>query len=180
MSFDSAVHKTLMIERGYANNPNDRGGATRYGITEAKARQYGYKGPMQNLPLKLALHIYRVEYWDAADLDAIDAISTPLAEKLFDVGVNMGPGEAGTFLQRALNAMNDEGKWYKDLKVDGILGPHTVDALKSFLAHYARLNPLPVLLRAINALQGAFYIDISEKRPADEEFVFGWFNKRVQ
>jgi hypothetical protein len=35
------------------------------------------------------------------------------------------------------------------------------------------------MLRALNSLQGARYIDIGESRPANEDFMFGWFLHRV-
>ena len=41
-----------LIERegGFVANPVDRGGPTRYGITEAVARAHGYAGDMAALP----------------------------------------------------------------------------------------------------------------------------------
>jgi hypothetical protein len=35
------------------------------------------------------------------------------------------------------------------------------------------------MLRALNALQGARYIDIAEGRPSQEAFTYGWFLHRV-
>lgn len=35
------------------------------------------------------------------------------------------------------------------------------------------------MLRAANCLQGAFYIDISRSRQANEDFTFGWFANRI-
>ena len=54
-----------LIERegGYVDHPADRGGATRFGITEAVARAHGYRGPMRLLPRDEALAIYRRLYW---------------------------------------------------------------------------------------------------------------------
>ncbi len=36
-----------------------------------------------------------------------------------------------------------------------------------------------LLRRALNALQGARYIEIAEQRPAQQAFVFGWLSERV-
>lgn len=180
MSFDSACQKTLGFEGGYSDSPDDSGGKTRYGITEAVARAEGYKGDMRNLPLWFAKRIYRKRYWDAMRLDDVGALSSDLSAKLFDIGVNMGNGEAVTFLQRSLNAMNDEQTYYSSIKVDGDLGPKTVATIKAYADHYHLYSPYVVLLRAINALQGTHYIDIYESRPKDGEFVFGWFNQRIQ
>jgi hypothetical protein len=36
-----------------------------------------------------------------------------------------------------------------------------------------------VLLRMLNALQGARYIEITEERVQNEDFIYGWFLNRV-
>ncbi len=40
----------ILREGDYVNHPADRGGATRWGITEVVARQNGYDGAMRHLP----------------------------------------------------------------------------------------------------------------------------------
>jgi lysozyme family protein len=77
--FDQAFAHLLKVEGGYSNHPADRGGATVYGITEAVARQEGYQGPMQSLPLSAAQSIYKRRYWDPLCLDAIAAQSESVA-----------------------------------------------------------------------------------------------------
>jgi len=85
---------------------------------------------------------------------------------------------AGKYLQRSLNALNQRGTFYSDVPVDGDVGPVTIAALRTFL----RLRGVPgttVLLRALNALQGAFYIELAERREKDEDFVYGWLSNRI-
>lgn len=48
--FEEALKHTLGIEGEYSDHPSDSGGKTRYGITEAKARAWGYDGPMSARP----------------------------------------------------------------------------------------------------------------------------------
>jgi len=36
-----------------------------------------------------------------------------------------------------------------------------------------------VLCRALNCLQGAYYIELAERREKDERFVYGWLKNRV-
>ena len=67
--FERAVEKTLKLEGGFVNDPDDPGGATKYGITEATARAHGYTGDMRELPLDVAREIYKKSYWDIARLD---------------------------------------------------------------------------------------------------------------
>ncbi|OCO16336.1 hypothetical protein AN684_0205915 [Klebsiella pneumoniae subsp. pneumoniae] len=44
MTADQIIEGILGKEGGYVNNPNDKGGPTRWGITQTTARAYGYKG----------------------------------------------------------------------------------------------------------------------------------------
>ena len=39
---------------------------------------------------------------------------------------------------------------------------------------------MDVLVVMLNALQGAFYVTLAERREKDERFVFGWFANRVR
>ena len=65
----------------------------------------------------------------------MNVISSLVAEELLDTGVNCGTGFAKPLLQRALNLLNNQGKaGWPDLTVDGIYGPATLNALKTYLA----------------------------------------------
>src|SRR3546814_19535490 len=75
----------------------------------------------------------------------------------------MGPGTAGGFLQRALNALNRNGRDYLDLKVDKAVGAKTIAALGAFLAVRGRAGE-KVLLKALEALQGERYRALAESR----------------
>lgn len=176
--FEDAIAKLSQIEGGYTNDPADSGGPTNFGITEATARAFGYEGDMQSMPRDVATWIYRKRYWDALSLDPISLLAPDVAAELFDSAVNCGPDVAGKWLQRSLNVLNQGGTAYPDMAVDGRIGPMTVAAFRAF--YMARDGDgIKVLLRALNALQGAFYIGLAESRPKDERFVFGWFLQRV-
>ena len=178
-SFDAAVAELIGIEGDYSNDPSDSGGKTRFGITEAVARRHGYTGPMHALPVALAKGIYRSDYWDAQNLNTVALLSRRIALELFDTGVNQGTSQAGEFLQMSLNAFNRQSADYPDVEVDGDVGPATLDALTAFLQRRGN-DGETVLLRALNALQGAAYIELAERREKDERFVFGWFLQRVR
>lgn len=94
MNIDQYLEDLIKREGGYVNNPADRGGATKYGITEAVARTNGFKGNMKDLPLDVAKAIYRKQYWIAPRLDQVNAVSSAVAEELLDTGVNCGTGFA--------------------------------------------------------------------------------------
>ncbi len=176
--FETALKHTIGIEGGFSNDKRDSGGATRYGITEAKARAWGYTGPMADLPLELAIRIYREDFWDIIRLDEVAKLSPIVAYEMFDTGVNCGIDRPVRFLQRALNIFNRLGTDYPDIEVDGVIGRNTLSALGAFLARRGKLGA-QVLVEALNSQQGAFYTDLAERRPKDEAFTFGWFANRV-
>ena len=165
-------------EGGFVDHRDDRGGPTNFGITQSVARAAGWAGTMQAMPREFALAIYRRRYWSVPRFDAVAAFSPDVAAELFDTGVNMGPGVAAGFLQRSLNALNRRGHDWPDVVVDRAIGPASIDALRRLLAVRGKAGET-VLLKALNALQGARYIELAEGRQANESFVFGWFSSRV-
>ena len=175
---DDLIDEVIDREGDYSNHPADRGGATRWGITEAVARANGYAGDMRRLPRADAAAIYRRLYWLRPGFDRVAARAPAIATELFDTGVNMGPAVATTFLQRALNALNRGSADYPDIALDGQLGARTLAALDAFLARRGGGAEV-VLLKAIEALQGERYVALAEARPADEAFLYGWLANRI-
>ena len=172
------IDRIIQDEGGYVNDPKDSGGATKYGITEKVARKNGYKGLMRDFPLWMAYDIYSRKYLDRIKFGAIEQLSPRIAEELADTSVNMGYIRAGEFLQESLNMFNRNGKDYDDLKVDGKIGKQTLKALKKYLKKRGTKGE-KVLFKALNSLQGAFYIRLAQRRVKDEKFIFGWFDNRV-
>lgn len=177
-TIDQLVDGLIAREGGFVDHPDDRGGATNWGITEAVARAHGYTGPMALLSRGEAAAIYRRLYWLRPRFDAVARRSPRIAAELFDTGANMGPGVAATFLQRALTALNRNGSDFPDLTPDGRIGEATLGALDSFFALRGRGGEA-VLLRALEALQGERYLRLAEKRPANESFLYGWLANRI-
>jgi lysozyme family protein len=175
---DELIEDIIEREGGYVNHPADRGGATNWGVTEAVARRQGFVGEMRALPRSDAAAIYKRLYWLGPRFNAVAERAPRLAEEMFDTGINMGTGTATAFLQRALNALNREGRDYPDLPVDRTVGPATLAALDAFLAKRGKAAQ-GVLLKAIEALQGVHYLNIAEARPAQEAFVYGWLANRI-
>lgn len=176
---DELLDDLLEREGGYVNHPADRGGPTKYGITEAVARANGFSGAMRDLPRDEALAIYRRLYWLRPRFNSVAARAPRVAAELFDTGVNMGPAVAATFLQRALTALNRGAADYADLVPDGRIGTRTLAALDAFLAVRGAAPGEVVLLRALEALQGERYLRLAENRPANEAFLYGWLANRI-
>lgn len=168
--FNRAFEVILEYEGGYSDDKDDRGGKTRFGITEDAARRNGYAGDMKELPLETARDIYKREYWDAINLDKILDYKTAL--EVFDVAVNMGVGTAARMLQRALNLLNRNEKSWNDLKVDGIIGEETLRVINNLPD-----QDYPPLYKLINGLQLIKYIDITTYNPTQERFLRGWLKR---
>lgn len=117
MDFDTAFNTLLKHEGGFSDHPSDPGGKTRYGITEAVAREAGYRGDMRELPIDLAKRIYKTRYWDAV---RADELPEAVRYAVFDAAVNSGPRQAILWLQRAVG-----------VKDDGIIGPQTLAAVRA-------------------------------------------------
>lgn len=172
------IDALIAREGGYVEHPADRGGPTHWGVTEHVARANGWTGDMRALPRAEAERIYRRIYWEEPGFDAVDAISPSVAAELFDTGVNMGPPVATGFLQRALNALNRTARDYPDVTLNRKIGPATLAALRAYLAVRGKAGEA-VLLKAMEALQGAHYVALTENRPANEAFLYGWIANRI-
>ena len=178
-AFENAVERTLEVEGVFSNRKTDRGGATKFGVTERVARANGYTGRMEDMTVEFAVSVYRLQYWDTLRLDDIASLSERIAEEMFDTAVNCGVAVAGRFLQQALNVLNRGTELYADLPVDGVIGPVSVAALKDYLGHRGEEGER-VMLRALNSLQCARYIEIAEGNESQEDYVYGWILRRVR
>jgi lysozyme family protein len=177
--FQTAFDAVVGEEGDFVDDPNDAGGATRFGITERVARNFGYTGDMRELPLDTAQAIYKAQYWDALRLDDIDSLSDQVSLEMFDTGVNTGISHAAIWLQRVLNAFNKDGTIYQDVMCDGQVGSQTVNALKEYL-WYRHDDGVEVLLKAMVCLKGEYYISIEEHdRQHDSTFAYGWIKNRI-
>lgn len=178
ISVDKLIDDLIQREGGYVNHPNDRGGPTNWGITLSRARAYGYLGDIRSLPREKAAEIYKKNYWYEPKFDLVAKRNNEVANELFDTGVNMGPQTASKFLQRALNGLNKRGLAYADVTVDGAIGNMTLHALDE-LYKTRGLKGWVVLLRLLDAQQAVRYLELTEKDPSQEDFLFGWILNRV-
>ncbi|EHZ4942502.1 glycoside hydrolase family 108 protein [Escherichia coli] len=177
-SKDEIFDEVLGKEGGYVNHPDDKGGPTKWGITEKVARAHGYLGDMRNLTRGQALEILEADYWYRPRFDQVANLSPDIAAELCDTGVNMGPSVASKMLQRWLNVFNQKGTLYPDMDVDGRIGPRTINALRAYLSKRGGDGEL-VMLTALNCTQGELYLELAEKREANQSFVYGWLKQRV-
>jgi len=162
--FENIFNHIITLEGAYSNHRYDRGGETKFGITEATARRNGYRGAMYDLSLQKAREIYYKEYWLEPGFNKIKEYT--IARELFEQGVNLGPYEAVKNFQKSINYA-----CRNVLKVDGILGTKTLSAYKKCPNKYE----IYVLL---NVFQAQKYISIVKNNPSQSAFLKGWL-KRV-
>lgn len=172
--------KLAIAEGGYVNDPSDSGGETNHGITIAVARKYGYHGSMKLMPKATADDIYERRYFIEPGFADVAKRSERIAEELFDTGVNLGVGRAALFLQMCLNGLNNGGTLYGDIGEDMDVGGKTLAALDRYLSRRPGAEGVEVMVRALDSLQGAFYIDLARRRSKDEKYVYGWFRTRIR
>ena len=138
MIFEVAFEKLLKHEGGYSDHAADPGGKTRYGVTEAVAREAGYRGDMRELPLDLAKRIYKDKYWDAVQAENLPA---DVRYPIFDAAVNSGPAQAAKWLQRACGVRDD-----------GVIGPQTIRAANALHPEGLKRKMLAQRLRFMASL----------------------------
>lgn len=172
------IDELIEREGDYSDHPADKGGPTRFGITQAVARDNGYTGDMRVMPRELAVKIYTRSYIESPGFDHVLAVSARVGVEMIDTGVNMGVSWPGPWLQRILNALNQPMHSFPALEVDGKIGPATLAALKKVLDKRGPEGET-VILRGLNAFQAVRYLEITERRPANRAFYYGWMRARV-
>lgn len=158
MTFENCIDKVLEHEGGYVNDPNDLGGETNFGISKKAYPDLDIK----NLTRDEAKEIYRKDYWDRYK---IELMPEALRYIYFDMVLNMGYGNAAKVMQRAANGKNPEEL---RIQVDGAVGPATRDALAK------------VELERVRCYRVKHYMDIIDRKPEQEKFLFGWFRRALE
>ncbi len=141
------------------SGPTDSGGLTRYGIS-IKAHPEAWKnGPPT---LEIAKEIYWNQY-----VKPFRAITDELLlHQLVDWGVTAGQDIPIRHLQQILN-----------IKVDGIIGPQTINAIEKFPAKITFGVMLPGITRLNILVRDArvmFYATLAKRRPKDLKYLLGW------
>lgn len=163
--FKRSVDHTLQWEGGYVDDPNDPGGATNHGISlrfllsQGLIEEYDFNHDGDLTPVdiarlskKQAEDLYHEYFWN----NRYEDLPLEVCVKLFDLGVNMGPKQAITLLQRASDAP----------VIDGIFGPQT-------FAHACQVG----VYERFVARAAKYYFNIADKRPASRKFLYGWLRR---
>ncbi|WP_372604148.1 holin-associated N-acetylmuramidase [Actibacterium sp.] len=163
-SVQDIAQQIVAREGGYVNDPDDPGGATKYGVTLATLRRVGRDvtsdgrvddRDLRQLNRDQARDIFIEHYFHRPGLAALPEMLQP---SVFDMYVNSGTN-AVRILQRLLNDMGN------DLAVDGALGPKTIAA-----AHSAAEAAPSHLADAYGIARRNYYYALGDSRPASRKY----------
>ena len=132
--FDAAFTVVIGHEGGYANDPHDPGGETKFGISKRSYPDLNIAG----LTVEDAKAIYRRDYWSAV---RGDELPDPLGVNVFDAAVNSGRGNAIRWMQTAAG-----------VAADGKFGPITMAAVTAAAPNALTARFLGVRLRFMTDL----------------------------
>lgn len=160
--FYKAIKVVLAHEGGFANDPDDPGGATNFGISARYWEQeHGEKktpAQMQALTREQAIAEYEHAWWNRYGFGGIkDQIA---ATKIFDMAINMGAEQATVLLQRSLNELGNH------VVVDGVFGPRTLAA--------TNLSDPTRLVGKLVSHQSDFYSSLAKSKPKMAKYLTGW------
>lgn len=176
-AFGKAMNLVMKSEGGWANHPKDKGGKTRYGITEGTLAAAYSKGIVSYATLgKLtpedAKKIYYDMFYSRYGWDKVQWFINYLG---FDATVNHGIGGAARIFQSAMNTYAPSVK--PKLVEDGKWGPKTEARLLELWSEEASEKDLKKFASIYLLRRKKFYDGIISNNPSQRVFLKGWYNR---
>lgn len=147
-SIDTPEHRKAC---GYTNDPDDRGGETKYGI----AKNQNPTVNVTYLDWEGAKAYYYSHYWLNGKCDKMGG---RVAALHFDGAINNGAGQAAKFLQRAVGVTDD-----------GAIGPGTLAAVNS--------KDVIAVCNSICDQRNTYYQNIVKNNPVQAKYLNGWLRR---
>jgi lysozyme family protein len=168
MKAQEIITEILRREGGYVNHPDDRGGPTNLGITQATLSDWlGRPATIEDvkaLDEETAREIYVTRYMSGPRIDTLPPAIVPFT---VDASVNHGPRNAIKMVQRVVNEAG-----FGPIGVDGVIGP------KSRAAAQAAQEAMGEwFLAALVEERRNVYRRIVARNPSQEVFLKGWMNR---
>jgi lysozyme family protein len=161
---ETLAREIVAREGGYVNDPDDPGGATKYGVTIHTMRGLGMDldgdgqvspADVKRLSRNQAVEIFLEHYYARP---RISSLPEALQPSVFDMYVNAG-ANAVRILQRLLGEMGEE------VAVDGVIGPQTIAAAKA-----AAAKAPDHIADAYGIARRNYYYDLADRRPRSRKF----------
>ena len=169
-TFDEIIEEVLEAEGGFVNDPDDKGGATNFGVTQQSYSNFlgapASVDDVRNMTREEAKECYKKDFWIPAK---VYRLPDNLKHLYFDMVVNMGRRNAGKILQQAVNTKKNSAV----LDVDGIIGSGSLSQIPDLT-----LNDVLVeraMFFANNCFDGSRFA----KRTRQNKFLRGWIFHRV-
>lgn len=160
--FLTFVSQSIFFETGgdksgaYTNDPDDKGGETKWGISKAAHPHLNIK----SLTYNQAVEIYRTQYWN----DYYDYIlNDSLAFKLFDIGILSGRKTAVRLLQAAIRSCG------LLVREDGVFGPMSLTAVNN-------IKP-EILYEKYIELNTTRLKQLVVRVQTNKKYLIGWLNR---
>jgi lysozyme family protein len=186
-SYQEAVYHILKEEGGLENDRNDKGGITNYGISINFLKALVRKNPslisefdlhhnkqidaydIVHMNKNEAAYIYKTQWWNKYDYGAITY--QPLADKILDISVNMGPSHASLLLVKACKEVNNMKFNFE-----------TTSKLNIQMINY--INYLPEedkkeIIKKLKELCLQHYYETVKKNPSQRKFLRGWIRRAM-
>jgi lysozyme family protein len=181
---NAIIDAIIRREGGYVNDPNDPGGATKYGLSLRQAKIVGDRNgdgwqdfdldhdgdvdpkDIQLLDIDLVRYYFLDKYFSEPNFDALPDGLVPL---IFDMSVNLGARETTIILQRTLR------KWGFHLQLDGDCGAETITCACS-----AFQDDPKKLINKITTERILFYHNLALEKTGLNKFFSGWLNRSLE
>lgn len=164
-----AIDWIFRAEGGYSDDPSDRGGATRFGISLRYLKTKGSIGDIdgdgdvdaediRSLTKDQAARFYKQDFWNKC---RCGDLPPAVALIVFDQAVNTGVRTTSRMLQAHVK-----------VRMDGIIGPDTTKAVTRAF----RANPT-WFISSYMGERAHYYHTISVANSSLAKFTKGWFNR---
>lgn len=163
-SIQQIADEIIAREGGYVNDPDDPGGATKYGVTIGTLRALGVDvdgdgrvttADVRKLTRVQARDIFVEHYFHRPRIDELPPV---LQASVFDMYVNAGSNGV-RILQRLLTEMG------QTIAIDGALGPQTLEA-----AQIAQSLAPRHLADAYGIARRNYYYALADRRPTSRKY----------
>ena len=162
--FETCIDHVFENEGILSDDPVDRGGLTKYGVTISTYKKYWKdKGEektdddLRKATKAEVLEIYRQNFWEPS---RVEQLPKEIRMTYFDMVVNHGQGNAVRILQKAINL----GR-ISLISEDGLIGKNTISHAKK------------VSRDKLQASRALFYANLIARRPQQEKFWLGWYRR---
>ena len=160
-NFEDIIDIVLRAEGGYVNHKYDRGGKTKYGITQ---KAYP-KEDIENLTVERAKLLYKRDYWDKYKVGEYPAY---LRHIVFDMIVNHGFRTYSYIMQKAVVEYTNSY-----IKIDGYAGSKTIEAIKN-------IKETRGFIYAVRLSRIAMYESIVSRDRTQQVFLLGWIRRGLK